>query len=319
MTKKVWELSALTASVLLAACADPTSPTRSLTGEVSAIVNPFVPANPFPNSLDWGEVRVCKTVPAGDPVQTFSFTATVTPVQPAGPALPPINFSIDAVPGQTVCTDIFDSQKNGVGYDRVVIVENTLPADWANTDIDVVRYRAINYTPPAGFAETEDETTRTASIVVNSDEGRVVTFTNDYTAPPPPPPAVCGYTKGWYRNKGSSTVIAIDGRSIAEAQAIFKATPGKPNGVTWGSDNNNLTLYQQLLAALQNLKGDPLGGPAAVDQAIADALAGTDGTGLVIIVAPGTDVSGLINTLSSFNEGKFAGFPHCSDEIIDII
>ena len=123
---------------------------------------------------------------------------------PAGVALAPINFSINALPGQTVCTDIFDSSKNGRGYDRVVIVEGAV-TNWANNDINVDRYRAIFYTPPAGFPDAEDETTRTATVFINSDEGRVVTFTNDYTAPPPPPPSGCTYTKGWYRNNGSST------------------------------------------------------------------------------------------------------------------
>jgi hypothetical protein len=128
----------------------------------------------------------------------------------------------------------------------------------------------------------------------------------------------CTYTKGWYRNKnGSQTIIAgIDGRSIAEQQAIFNATPGKPGGVTFGGVNNNLNLYQQLLAALNNLDGDATGGPADVDAAIAAAIAATGGSGLNITVAAGTDVSGLIDVLSSFNEGEFAGFPHCDDEII---
>jgi hypothetical protein len=123
----------------------------------------------------------------------------------------------------------------------------------------------------------------------------------------------CTYTKGWYRNNGSSTVIAVDGRSIAEAQAIFKATPGKPNGVSWGADNNNLNLYQQLLAALNNLGGNATAGPDAVDKAIEDALAAESGSGLNIVVAAGTDVSGLIGVLSAFNEGTYAGWPHCDD------
>lgn len=129
----------------------------------------------------------------------------------------------------------------------------------------------------------------------------------------------CTYTKGWYRNNGSSTVIAVDGRSIAEAQAIFKATPGKPNGVTWGADNNNLNLYQQLLAALNNLNGDATAGPAAVDAAIAAALAATSGTGLNIVVAAGTDVSGLISVLSAFNEGEYAGWRHCEAEVLPVL
>ena len=129
-----------------------------------------------------------------------------------------------------------------------------------------------------------------------------------------PPPSVCTYTKGWYRNNGSDTVIAVDGRTKAEAQAIFKATPGKPGGVTWQGGNDTLNLYQQLLAALNNLGGDANedAGPAAVDAAIDAAQAGTGGTGLNITsTLTQGQTSTLINTLSSFNEGKFAGFPHC--------
>jgi hypothetical protein len=126
----------------------------------------------------------------------------------------------------------------------------------------------------------------------------------------------CTYTKGWYRNKGSSTVIAVDGRTVGQEQQIFAATPGKPGAVTWGANNNNLNLYQQLLAALNNLDGDATAGPPAVDDAIAAALAATGGSGTSITVAAGTDVSGLISVLSSFNEGTLAGFPHCGDEIL---
>jgi hypothetical protein len=123
----------------------------------------------------------------------------------------------------------------------------------------------------------------------------------------------CTFTKGWYRNNGSNTVIAVDGRTIGQEQQIFAATPGKPGSVTWGADNNNLNLYQQLLAALNNLGGNATAGPQAVDDAIAAALTATGGTGTTITVAAGTDVSGLINVLSSFNEGQLTGWPHCAD------
>jgi hypothetical protein len=148
---------------------------------------------------------------------------------------------------------------------------------------------------------------RTATIYVNAFHSASVTFTNTADA------TGCTYTKGWYRNNGSSTIIAVDGRSVSDEQAIFGATPGKPNGVTWGADNNNLNLYQQLLAALNNLGGDPLAGPANVDAAISAALAATGGSGKSITVAAGTDVSGLISVLSAFNEGSLTGWPHCAD------
>jgi len=154
---------------------------------------------------------------------------------------------------------------------------------------------------------------RSATLQFNMFHDAMATFNNA------PPVLACTYTKGWYRNKGNPDVIAVDGRSIADAQAIFIATPGKPNGVTWGADNNNLNLYQQLLAALQNLGGDAhaLDGPNALDAAITAALAATGGSGKTITVAAGTDVSGLIAVLSSYNEGVLAGGPaHCGDEVL---
>lgn len=131
-----------------------------------------------------------------------------------------------------------------------------------------------------------------------------------------PPPSVCTYTKGWYRNNGADTVIAVDGRTKAEAQAIFAATPGQPGGVTFGGDATLLNLYQQLLAALNNLGGDANedAGPAAVDAAIDAAQNGTGGTGLNITTTLTQEqMSDLIDVLSAFNEGEFAGFPHCDD------
>lgn len=161
----------------------------------------------------------------------------------------------------------------------------------------------------------EGEHNNTATIVETgqSDSAKVtVTCT-------PPPPSVCTYTKGWYRNNGADTVIAVDGRTMAEAQAIFAATPGDPGGVTFGGDNTLLNLYQQLLAALNNLGGDANedAGPAAVDAAIDAAQAGTGGSGLSITTTLTQEqMSDLIDVLSAFNEGQFAGFPHCTDEVL---
>jgi hypothetical protein len=104
-------------------------------------------------------------------------------------------------------------------------------------------------------------------------------------------------------------VTAVDGRSKPDAQKIFDATPGKPGGVTWQGGNDVLNLYQQLLAALLN---GGAAGPAAVQTAITQAQAGTGGSGLAITTnLSQAQVSALINTLSAFNEGTFAGFPHC--------
>jgi len=125
------------------------------------------------------------------------------------------------------------------------------------------------------------------------------------------PAGGCTFTKGWYRNHGSSTVTAVDGRTKAQAQAIFAATPGKPGGVTWQGGNDLLNLYQQLLAAILN---GGTTGPANVQAAIAAAQLGTGGSGLNITTTlTQTQISTLMNTLDDFNSGKDAGFPHCGD------
>ena len=94
--------------------------------------------------------------------------------------------------------------------------------------------------------------------------------------------------------------------------------------MTWGvgaltdnKPNNLLNLYQQFLAALQNLGGDANedNGPAAVNAAIDAVQAATSGTGRNISILAGSvgNISGWINTLSAFNQGDLAGFPHCPD------
>lgn len=139
----------------------------------------------------------------------------------------------------------------------------------------------------------------------------------------------CTYTKGWYQNKnGAPTVIGVDGRSKSEAQQIFAATPGQPGNVKWGVDgktdnkpNDLLNLYQQFLAALNNLGGDDAAhlanAPAAVATAISQVAAVEYGSGTTISIPSSVtkqQLSGWIETLSKFNEGKIAGFPHCSKE-----
>ena len=153
---------------------------------------------------------------------------------------------------------------------------------------------------------------RTATIYVNAFHSATVTFTNT------PDATGCTYTKGWYRNNGSNTVIALaDGLNKSQQQQVFNATPGQPGLVTWTGGNNTLNLYQQLLAAINNLGGNETAGPAAVDAAIAAAKAGTNvttnGGGVQIQLVAGTDVSGLIATLSAFNEGSLTGWAHCAD------
>lgn len=313
------------------ACADPSGPTVSMTefgSPVAAVTDAIRGVNGFayPTGMTAGEVRVCKSVPTGDPAGVqFSFSVTVVGV--VGGALGPTttNHNIVGVPGSsTACTDVFLSAKPGDGLDSVRIVETAPPANWALTAINTLRIDdGPGYTPPnsgpnSGDLVVENVGTRSVSLYINGDMGRIVTFTNDHTAPPPD---ICTYTKGWYQNKnGAPTVIAVDGRTIAQAQAIFAATPGQLGTVVVDGPNSLLNLYQQLLAALNNLGGDANEdlGPADVDAAIDAAQNGTGGTGTTITTTlTQQQIGALSATLAAFNEGTFLGFPHCEDEEVD--
>jgi len=318
MTKNRINGMVVALAALAMACADPASPNTAViqtVGPMSAITDQI---QGYPTGMTAGEVRVCKAVPSGDPASVqFTFDVTVTGVLPTGLGPTTTQYQIVGVPGSTACTDVFLSTKTGSQLDSVKIVESAPPANWALTAIDFVRIDdGPGYNPPApGDVVTADIPTRTATVYINNDMGRIVTFTNDFT---PPPTTGCTYTKGWYRNNGSSTVLdGVDGRTKADAQAIFNATPGKPGTVTFGGNNTLLNLYQQFLAALNNLGGDAHehDGPAAVDAAIDAVRAGTSGGPGVDITTTlsQTQMSALIGTLAGFNEGDYAGWPHCDD------
>jgi len=282
---------AAAALVGLAACAGESTSPSEFKSPTSArfALGDIVDATPVV-----GKVKVCKS--AGSNV-SGDFAVSRTPYGPNSSGT--VSATATVQPGQCV---VLAEDNSGSGSASDVIVDETsagfVSASAVGTDGPVAVY-----------------TDGATSLRINSFHGFTVTYVNFVE---PPHVDVCTYTKGWYRNKGSTTIDAtVDGRTIAQQQAIFKATPGKPNGVTWGADNNNLNLYQQLLAAINNLNGDLTGGPDAVDAAIAAALAATGGSGLNITVAAGTDVSGLISVLSAFNQGEYAGFPHCGDEILE--
>jgi hypothetical protein len=283
----------------LTACSDsPVAPSASPT-----VAKPSFVINASPITPVAGQVWVCK-VWLGTPGTNPSVTTTANPVRST------LTINAANIPslGATcvlVASSTASNQDANPTWDEDHIILTETPGAGSHFVSGKVFFSG-----GAGAPAPESFATTTRNQTFNVFHGAVIVFENELNPPPPS----CTFTKGWYRNKGNSTVIAVDGRTVADVQAIFKANPGQPNGVTWGSNNNNLNLYQQLLAALQNLDGNATAGPPAVDAAIAAALAATSGTGKNIIVAPGTDVSGLINTLSSFNEGDFANFPHCDDE-----
>jgi hypothetical protein len=294
------------------ACADPAGPSvRSIlvNGASSAIIpHPNVPA-PSHNGLPKsdpndgsGWVRLCKV---SNVAGTFNFDVAVNgPVDQVND----ISITVSAAQVNTpVCHTgpLHNSDLSAGQVDFVNIVEANPGANWT-TVIDIEQWfgTSINYHANALLDEW-NVAPRTAKVYINDDMEKLATFRNTFAS------TGCTYTKGWYRNNGSSTVVAVDGRTATEARAIFAATPGKPNGVTWGASNNNLNLYQQLLAALLN---GGASGPPSVQAAIQAAQAAESGTGLNIVVAAGTDVSGLIGKLSAFNEGTLPDWPHCGGD-----
>jgi hypothetical protein len=188
--------------------------------------------------------------------------------------------------------------------------------------LTAVTINALSNTPlacdpdllPAGvdleFCEVSGATVTFGEL--NIFHGGLATFVNA-----PPPPKICTFTKGYYRNHPEAVgAINVAGLVLTEAQAeaILEATPGKPNGVSFTS-NNLLNLEQQLITAIINLGGDITAGPDEVDAAIATALAEVVESGLSLSAPNLTsdEIGALIDVLSKFNEGKFGGFPHCED------
>jgi len=285
-----YAVAAAAVLVGLAACAgESTSPgqfksptsARFALGDVSADATPVV-----------GQIKVCKS--AGSNVSgTFSVTRTPFNGNTGGTVLDPATVN----PGE--CKVVAeDFSTNGTASD--VVIDETSAGFQSATAVGTDG-------PVAGYTDA------TTALRVNAFHGFTVTYVNFVE----PPSTGCTYTKGWYRNNGSNTIIALaDGLTKSQQQQVFNATPGKPGLVTWTGGNNTLNLYQQLLAAINNLGGET-GGPAGVDAAIAAAIAGTDvttnGGGVQIGLVAGTDVSGLITTLSAFNEGSLTDWPHCAD------
>ena len=308
MTKKKLPLLVALAAFAMA-CADSSTPLGLAPSGPSLVVSSTTTASP---PVPFGAIELCKT---SNVAGTFTFTTstTATTGTRVDDGTPDVSITIGAG-GGTVCEIVYSGNTlpNASGANSFTIVENANAATLTN--IDVIRYLHPDPTYLAGthLNDTEDEATRTAVVRINSDMARRVTFTNTTTVVTP----VCTYTNGWYRNNGSDDItMVLDGRTVAQQQAIFDATPGKPGSVTFGDNNNLLNLYQQLLAALNNLDGNLTGGPAEVDAAIAAAMAGTGGTGFAITTTlTDTQISDLIDTLSDFNEGTFAGFPHCDDD-----
>lgn len=307
---------AIAAMAFAAACSDPTMPTRTLVdGSVSAAVTKhtifFLGGGTYPAGLGSGVLRLCKMSNA---TGSFAFTWSLNGAAPV--AIPGGNLDV-VTPGVPACRNIHTSTAhNGTAYETVVITEAAdQSSNWQLTGRDVDQYVGLNTVYAAPRLDDEDDTgARSVTVYLTDDLAKKVTFTNTFTETST---SGCTYTKGWYQNKnGSPTVIGVDGRTKADAQKIFAATPGKPNGVTFQGNNSLLNLYQQLLAALNNLGGDANedNGPDAVDQAIDDAQDGTNGSGLTITTTlTQTQIGAITAILSAFNEGTYPTWPHCVD------
>ena len=283
MNQKVALMTSAGLVAFLGACADSaTAPsardisrdaTLAVAGTTAGITTTAVPS----------EIRVCKV---GNVAGTF--TVSRTNVTSTGFTI--VGAAYVVQPG-TCAVVLEDDSPSGSGSQVTVTETSAGLQSIAGVQTEIGGPQVALVAPANG-----------AGYFINSIHGIRLTFTNNVVT------GGCTYTKGWYRNHGSSTVTAVDGRTKAEAQAIFDATPGQPGSVTWQGDNNTLNLYQQLLAALLN---GGASGPASVQTAIANAQAATGGTGLNITLVAGTDVGALITPLSNFNEGNVANFPHC--------
>ena len=247
--------------------------------------------------------QLCKSGPVG----TYNFDLVYGGTTNTGDATVSTPVAVQVTDANTpACTTVFTrTQYAGGQIDPARSVQITEQAAAGTTLTNII-------TTDGAAPSTSNIAGRTATVYVNAFHSATATFVNEADA------TGCTYTKGWYRNNGSNTIIALaDGLTKSQQQQVFNATPGQPGNVTWTGGNNTLNLYQQLLAAINNLGGNETGGPAAVDAAIAAAKAGTTVTtnngGVQITLVAGTDVSGLIATLSAFNEGSLTGFPHCAD------
>ena len=282
-TNRLAVASSVGALLALAACSDSsTAPgARSLSGASLAADGTAASFNQ--NNIDHLFV-VCKQGTTGVIRVTGSVTTTVT-------------LNDDGITGTADDCDIVSNNSNNT---VLTIRAEEVAADNPNVTLNSVAWLrdSDGSNPGAGDIGTTfvQQTYNTAF------HGFVAIFNNVAVV------THCTYTKGWYRNKGGDSFNGVDGRTKAQAQAIFDATPGKPGSVTFGGDNSLLNLYQQFLAAILNGGAT---GPADVAAAIS-ANAGEFGTGFAITTTlTKAEISSLTELLSNFNEGNRDGFPHC--------
>jgi hypothetical protein len=251
MTTQTRSILAVALAAFALACVDATSPSKLVSNAPSATITQesyFFPPG-FPDGLPTGTVRLCKTANEGG---TFSFT--VATADGTGPIVTAPSITIPAG-GGTVCQDVYTSNLGIDLVDSVTITEGADPSvDWDLTAINTIRYMAQgplnngNY-PAVAFTDGEDFANRKATVVVNLDMSRKVTFTNTFTAPPPPP-EICDFiTFGRlvWENGGLKVVISGNAGGNKPGGGILGEFHIEVNGVdhhvadivTYGPITNN--------------------------------------------------------------------------------
>jgi len=201
--------------------------------------------------------------------------------------------------------------------------------DFGDGDQNKGDFFTVSEADAAGVTETVISCTINGGAVltcptnffINDVHGWTILVRNITDAPPPR----CTYTKGWYQSKHATDGVDrdiipnVDGLTVEQQSLVFNTRPNKFATITWDGGNNGLNLYQQFLAALNNLNNNEDAGPDAVDDAIDLVQDNTsfDGSHITINLTQ-EQISAAIGTLSSFNEGSYRGYPHCGDEILPL-
>lgn len=203
MHKKLGALAIAIAAFAMA-CSDPTMPSRTLvTDGVSATITPhpinFIgggtyPADPAGGSLIAdGAVVVCKTA---DAAGSFEFTMTVNGGAPQ--AIPGGALVLNSA--GTVCRTIYTSTVGNApaSPEVITVAEAADQSNWALTGVDIDQYFGAFVVYPSPRLDSDDDAApaRGATVYINNDMARVITFTNDFT---PPPTGNEGCTPGYWK------------------------------------------------------------------------------------------------------------------------
>ena len=185
MTKKIPVAVALAS--LAMACSDPitSTPTRTLVPSTSSLEVTATIGYPFVGIED-GQLRLCKT---SNVLGTYNFTASGGGAAPITPLVVAPSITID-VSGETECTIIYRSSvSQATGAETITITETSVGVPLAT--IDIVQF--LDPTVGAGphpYGNLGDSpyrndrfilNTRVATVKINNDMARTVTFANIQT------------------------------------------------------------------------------------------------------------------------------------------